>query len=146
MFLHQIVIYVTAKRHNSLKQNKTDTYIESACSSCASLVMWNVSVSATKVCNIPQKNLIFYISTYSEHMHNSEKLVSNSVVYFLMMTEHFSQVGILHKTNCLRTTATLQTFSKIHISYFVFLLIFALSLQSCQLWTCIRNKIYKCKS
>jgi len=69
----------------------------------ASLVVWKVSVSAMKVCNIPQKYLIFYIATYTEHMHNSDKLVSHSVVYFLMMTEHFNQVSILHKTNCLRT-------------------------------------------
>lgn len=116
-------------RHNSMKQNKTDRYIESACSSCASLVVWKVSVSAMKVCNIPQKYLIFYIAIYSEHMHNSDKLVSHSVVYFLMMTEHFNHAGILLKANCLRTAGALQSFSKIHIQYFVFLLIFGLSLQ-----------------
>jgi hypothetical protein len=72
--------------------------------------------------------LYFNISTYSEHMHNSDKLVSQSVVYFLTMTEHFNQVGILHKTNCLRTAGALQSFSKIHIPYFVFLFTFELSL------------------
>jgi len=76
MLMYQSVIYVTAMRHSSLKQNKTDTYMESAYSSCASLVVWKVSVSAMKVCNIPEKYLIFYISIYSEHMHNSDKLVS----------------------------------------------------------------------
>jgi len=73
MVMYQSVIYVIALRHNSLKQNKTDTYTQSACSSCASLVVWKVSVSAMKVCNIPQKYLIFYVATYSEHMHYSDK-------------------------------------------------------------------------
>jgi hypothetical protein len=113
--------------------------MKSACSSCASLAVLKVSVSAMKVCNIAQKYLIFYIATYSEHMHNSNKLVSNSVVYFLMKTEHFNQVGILHKINCLRTTGALESFSKIHIPYFVFLLISGLSLQYCQQWTFVRN-------
>jgi hypothetical protein len=102
--------------HDSLKQNKNDTYIESACSSCASLVAWKVSVSATKVCNIPQIYLIFYIATYSEHMHNSDKFVSHSVAYFLKITGHFNQVGILHKTSCVRTTGDLQ--STFHILCF----------------------------
>jgi len=66
--------------------------------------VWKVSVSAMKVCKIPQKYLIIYIATYSKHMHYSDKLVSHSVVYFLLMTEHFKQVSNLHKTNCLRTT------------------------------------------
>ena len=61
--MYQSVIYVTATRHNSVKQTKNDTYIEFACFSCASLVVQKVSVSAMKVCNIPQKYLIFYIST-----------------------------------------------------------------------------------
>jgi hypothetical protein len=129
MLMYRSVIYVTAMRHNSLKQNKTYTYIEYACSSYASLIVWKVSVSAMKLCNNPQKYLIFYIAAYSEHMHNSDKLVSHSVVYFLMMTEHFNQVGILLKTNCLRTARAPQSFSKIHIPYFVFLLMFRLSLQ-----------------
>jgi hypothetical protein len=127
--MYQSVIYVVAMRHNSLKQNKTDTYIESACCSRAFLVIWKVSVSVMKVCNIPQKYLIFYISIYNEHMHNSDKLVSQSVVYFLMMTEHFNQVGILHKNNMSKDCSSLQ-YSKIHIAYFVLLLIFGLSLSN----------------
>lgn len=50
--MYQSVIYVRGMRHNSMKQNKTDTYIESACSLCASLLVWKVSVSAMNVCNI----------------------------------------------------------------------------------------------